>query len=131
MITNQDKIRNDDMINNNGISHPGLETDVSSVVSRWRWTRCFIIMMMLILVKIDHYDHYDHDDHYDHNKHTISMITMITTITMISMITMITMVTQVLRHREAGGHLIIVSRGDSSTLSASDKEVLKNDCLSL
>ena len=122
MITNQDNIRNDDMINNKDVSHPGLETGVSSVVSRWRWTRCFIIMMMLILVKIDHYDHYDHDDHYDHNKHMISMITMIT---------MITMVTQVLRHREAGGHLIIVSRGDSSTLSASDKEVIKNDCLLL
>ena len=32
---------------------------------------------------------------------------------------------QVLRHQEAGGHLIIVSRGDARTLSTTDMEVLE------
>ena len=55
------------------------------------------------------------------------MIKIVMMLTMITMITAITMITKVLRHREAGGHLIIVSRGDSSTLSASDKEVKANN----
>ena len=59
------------------------------------------------------------------------MIKIVTMLTMITMITAITMITKVLRHREAGGHLIIVSRGDSSTLSASDKEVKANNHNSL